>query len=528
MSKLNNKLPKVSDICWMNRNRSGRTDTITMPFKGVIPNALNSVRFIGWKQNNFSYSYQVQIKFTARMIPDKQLATGSDYTKTDWMECYKASDGTVKWRTSSDGPRAYMAADKANRYFRWYSFGGKSLMTKGSYDKLGVTIRVRSLNASKGQHGAWVSKQIYVKCKPDVKVHKIVALADGGFQIYFNTGGWKRGNSKVILKDVRHQDTTKKQNKKNLTEEVGAIGTEEASGYPYAEFAGSGFNTDFEQNQKIVLKNCVFRTSDGVDVSIDGTYTIAKIDADISEPNVSVSKPYEDGECKRVVSISKKDTADDWDKVTAWLNCTMPNGDVIRVNPVEYSGEDDQERLYTFYPPLDCVLKLRVGITNNLGGEFKKTYTVNNFSTLREIPSNGRIIVNYTDGTDEQPSNGMFNGSKVAVMNYETEYSTNATRPHEKELPFGRKRPIAFLGEGLEKTINLKGNIDGTETGEYTTELYSTLKDWEEFQEYQGIVLVRLPNGRMYTALCTNLSIEQADEFDDSRNINITLEEIDI
>lgn len=516
MSTYNKKLPKVSDICFMNSKRTGRTETITMPFKGVIP---SDIPYVGWRQSSYAYNYQVQYLVKARMIPDKQLETGSDTTKTAYKYFNSSWSGDVNKLNRS------IKVDKKNRYFRYYSLSGKSLMTKGSYDKLTITVRVRSFNAKKKQHGAWVSNNLYVKCKPTVTVHKIVALADGGIQIYLNTGGWKRGDSEVILKDVRHEGVNAKQNKKNLVDEVGAIGTEEASGYPYAEFAGDLFNTDFEQNEKIVLKNCVFRTCDGVDVSLDGTYTISPIDADISEPNVTVTREEATGAMS--VKIAKIDTADDWDNVKAWLNCTVA-GKTIRFDSVMASGSDDSARMFDFYPPLDCELKLRVGIDNNLGGKFAKTYTVNEVPNLAPIPSDGRIIINYTDGTDEQPENGMFNGSKVAVMNYETEYSTDATRPHEIEMPFGRTRPIAFLGDGLEKSINIKGNIDGTETGEYATAEHSTYKDWEQFQEQQGIVLARLPFGRTYTALCTQLTIDQADEYDDSRNISMALSEVDI
>ena len=517
MSTYNKKLPKPSEICWMKKDRTGRTDTITMPFKGVIP---SSIPYVGWRQSSYAYSYQVQYKISARLVPDKQLDTGSDYSNTDWKYMNSSWSGNV------DTFNKCVTMDKEHRYYRYFSFSGKSLMTKGSYDKLTITVRVRSFNSKKKQHGAWVSDKIYVKCKPDVKVHKIVALADGGFQLYLNTNGWKRGDSKVILKDIRHQGASKNQIKKTLTDEVGAIGKEEANGYPYAEFAGSGFNTHFEQNEKIVLKNCVFRTCDGVDVSLDGTYTISSIDADISAPNVDIR--WNDNIGRKEVTISKKDSNDDWDKVQAWLICTLPNGEEIRHDAAYISGEDDETRSYWFYPPLDSEMNLRVGITNNLGGKYWKTYTKSNEPALRKIPSNGRIIVNYSTGLETQPNNGMFNGENVVVMNYETEYSVNATRPYEKELPFGRSRPVAFLGEGLEKTISIKGNIDGTETGEHSTELYSTYKDWEKFQEYQGIVQVRMPFGRTYTALCTNLSLEQADEFDDSRNVNMTLEEIDV
>lgn len=516
MSTYNKKLPKPSEICWMNSNRKTRETTIVMPFKGTIP---SGVSYIGWRQSSYAYSYQIQYMVTARMIPDRQLETGTETTKTGWKYPNPAWSGNVNTFNKC------VAQDKKNRYYRYYNFAGKSLMTAGSYDRLAVSVRVRSFNSKKKQHGAWVTKTIYIKCKPDVKVYKIVALADGGIQIYLNTGGWKRGDSQVILGDVRHTGAAAAENKKKLIDEVGAIGGEEAKDYPYAEFAGNLFNTDFRENQQITLKNCTFRTCDGVDVSLDGTYTIDPVSAVIDAPNISVTR--DEDAALISATIAKGDAADDWDDVQAWLNCIV-HGETVRYDYVLSEGSGDATRKFYFRPPLDCEMQMCIGIKNNLGGSFSKTYTVNDLQQLAPILSKERVMINYTDGTDKQPSNGMFNGSKLAVMNYEVDYSIDASRPYEKELPFGRSRPIAFLGEGLEKTLNIKGSIDGTETDEFKTVPYSGYYDWLRFQDQQGIILLRMPFGRTYTALCTKLQISQEDEFDETRSIDLSIDEVEI
>lgn len=516
MSKYNKNLPKPSEICWISANRKNRETTITMPFKGTIP---SDISYIGWRQSSYAYSYQVQYKVTARMVPSKQLETGADTTKTIWKYPNPSWSGDVNTFNKC------VAQDKKNRYYRYYSFAGKSLMTKGSYDKLTVTVRVRSFNKTKKQHGAWVSKNLSIKCKPNIEIYKIVALADGGIQIYLNTNGWMRGDSKVILKSIRHASVDAQENKKELTDEVGAIGGEEAKDYPYAEFKGSDFNTDFRENEQIVLKNCVFRTCDGVDVSLDGTYTIDTVSAVIDAPVMEITRNEDAGLIS--VKISKGDASDDWDNVYAWINCIV-HGKTKRYDYSKMSGSGDSIRYFYFRPPLDCAINLCVGITNNLGGKFTKTYTESNYSGLAKIPSKERVMINYTDGTDEQPANGVFNGSRVASMNYEVDYSIDAQRHYEKEMPFGRRRPVAFLGEGLEKTINIKGSIDGTENDDYKTVPYSSYYDWLDLQEQQGIVLVRMPFGRTFTALCTKLIISQEDEFDETRNIDLSVDEVEI
>lgn len=516
MSTYNKKLPKPSEICFMKTDRTGRTDKITMPFKGVVPS--NGISFVSWRQSSYAYSYQVQYYVKARMIPDKQLQTGAEYTKTDWKYFNPTWSGNVNTMNKC------VTMDKQHRYYRYYGFGGKSLMTKGSYDKLEVVVRVRSFNKTKKQHGDWVSKTLKILCKPTVTVHRIVALADGGFNLYLNTNGWKRGDSEVILKDVRHTGASKKENKQNLIDEVGAIGTEEASGYPYATFKGSNFNTDFEQSESITLKNCVFRTCDGVDVSLDGTYKISSIDADISEPAVTVAINHDKAELDVFVEKQAGQTGDDWDSVQCWMICDGKRFDTL----VDYGQTDDEQRFYRFHPPFDKELQLRVSITNNLGGKFTKTYNSSTHRWLKPIPSNGRIQLDYTDGTDEQLDNGMFYGSKYVSMNYEVEYSMDANRKYETELPFGRSRPVAFLGEGVNRAIKLKGSIDSSKDGFFETVAHSTHNDWLEFQEHQGIVFLRMPEGKHYTALCTNVNISHEEEADETRTVDISLEEVEI
>lgn len=511
MSAYNKSLPKVSDICWMSSDRKKRETTIVMPFEGVIP---SSIPFIGWKQSSYTYSYQVQYMVNARLVPKKQLSTGSKSSKTAWK--YPNSS----WSGDVNTINKCIAPDKDNKYYKYYSFAGKSLMTKGSYDALAVTVRVRSFNKTKKQHGPWVTKDLQVKCKPTVKITKILALADGGIRIHLDTGGWMRGNSKVVLGNVRHESQIK-ENKKKLSCEVDAIGSKSL----YADFPGKNFDADFRENEKIVLKDCYFETCDGVGVALDGTYTIDPASAVLDNPIVSIVKDADEASLE--VELSKSDTADVWGDVESWL--FYKDGTRLkRIDCAESWDCENEGKGFKFYPPLDRELILGIGIENNLGGKYKGTVTQLLKEELTDIASEGRIIVNYTDGTDEQPGNGMFNGSKIAVMNYETEVSTDASRTYETELPHGRKRPVAFLGEGLEMSISIKGTIDATQSDEYTTAKYSSHRHWKDFQEQQGIVLVRLPGGEFYQALCTKVAIDQSDEYDDCKEVTLSMEEVDL
>lgn len=511
MSKYNKSLPKPTDITLMDSKRANRKTTVTMPFGGVIPSGPS---YMGWRQSSFAYSYQVQYYVKARLVPSKQLDTGAKYSKTDWKYPNTAW-GSVKVDSLNKG----VTVDKKNRWYRYFNFAGKSLMTKGSYDRLNIYVRVRSYNPKAKQHGPWVNKTIVVKCVPTVKVHKIVSLADGGLRVYLNTGGWKRGDSQLVMRDVRHADAAKNQNKKSFSVEVDAIGGEEASSYPYVDVSGDYFNTDFLPSEKVVFKNCVFRTCDGADASIDGTYTIDAVSATVDEPKVDIVRDEDSGTV--TVKVSKREASDDWDTVKAWTNVRV-RGNSVRFDPVYSSGTDDAVRTFKFMPPLDSTVELRVKISNDLGGESSYTYAVD------PIPSKGRIIVSYSDGTETQPKNGRFYGSKTAAMNYETDYSTDASRAFDSELPFGRTRPVAFLGEGITNTINVKGSIDATVEEDLATAPYSTYKDWLEFQEQQGLVLLRLPDSYTYQAVTEKVSISQEDEYNETREVSLSFVEVSV
>ncbi len=508
MSTYNKSLPKVSEICFMNASRTVRAKSLLMPFGGTIP-AGNA--YVGWKQNSYAYSYQMQYMVTARMTPARQLETGSQTTKTGWKYFNSAWTGDVGANNKCVAP------DKNNKYYRYYSLAGTTLMTAGSYDRLTITVRVRSFNKKKKQHGAWTTTSLTIYCVPTVSAYKTVVLADGGAKMYLNTNGWTRGNSGISLKSIKDASGNELLKMPTFCD-VNAIGGEEAANYPYIILSGSSLKTGLKQNTAYTLTGS-YVTMDGAEADISGTFITEDISAVIDEPVVAVVRDDDAGELE--VTISKSDGTDDWDDVSAWLTAGG-----MRVDCVASSGSNDAARRYKFMPPLDVDLKLNIGISNDLGGYFQKTCSSADIANLKAFNSDDRLIVNYTDGNDEQPGNGMFYGSKNVQMNYDVEYSTDAERESETELPFGRTRPVAFLGEGVDVTLTVKGTIDST--GELETAASSGYSNWLEFQEQQGIVLLRLPGGQMYQALCTKLTLDQEDEYDEGRTVSMTLKEVDV
>ena len=513
MSTLNKSLPKVSGIRFANSSRANGKTVVTMPLGGAIQ---PDPSYACWKQSSYVYGYQAQYRVRARLTPANELTTGSTTKTTAWKHIADSWDA----KTSIDKLDKCLLPTKKT-WFIYRNFAGEDFAEAGDYDKLEIDIRVRSFSSSKKQHGSWVTGTIVVKCEPTVTFPEIVAFHDGGIRFYLGLGGWTRGGSYLRLSSVMlasdpDRELIKKALAKGeyLSDKVDGIGDEDAGELPYAGFLGKNFNAAFKPGDAIRIEG-VFETCDGVKVDVSGDYVIGGTVASVDTPIVETSIDADRGELTATVSKSNPD--EDWDDVSAWLMC----GDE-RIDPCTVTEGENESRAFTFMPPLDTEAELHVGIENDL--KFSDTFGC---GFVGSVPSRGRVMVNYTDGTHEQPEGGFY-GPLLAVMNFDTDVSESASRPSETALPFGRDLPMAFVGSGLTNSASIKGSIDATPDSCIKTEPFSTLAEWRAFQRQQGVVLVRKPEGWWMHALCTNVSISQEDEYDETKEVSLTLEEVGI
>lgn len=524
MSVLNKKLPKVSDICFTDYARSTRKNVIEMIFDEaadddrIIP---KGVSYACWKQSSFTYGYQAQYRVRARLVPSKQLSTGKTESKTEWKHINPDWDASK----SIDNLNRFMLPDKGNQLYRYLNFGGKELMPKANHDMLSIDIRVRSFSNSAKQHGVWETGTVTVKCKPKVVVREVVAFADGGLRFYFDLGGWKRGGSKFSLTSVVVEDelpdgtkVPREALKGSLRYDyVDALGDEDNGEYPYAGFLGGCFNEGFRPKQEIKFKG-VFTTCDGIDVEMEGNVETSEMTAVVSDPAVTVTRDVDDATVE--VEVEKSVETEDWDEVSAWILCDI-DGKKVRFEPVSSEVGSNEKRLFKFMPPLDCPMDLHVSVSNDL--KFSNPFPC---GSIDPIPSHGRVMVNYTDGTSEQPD-GWFNGHLLAVMNYNVSRSFSGSRAAESAAPFGRGKPIAFLGDAVERGVSLSGTVDATPDSSLATEAFSTSADWHRFHEQQGIVLLRMPHGEWMHALCTDASIAPS-ATGKTETVSLNLKEVDV
>lgn len=511
MSTLNKSLPLPGSICLMDATRLKRGIGITMQYAGVIP---ATMPYVGWKQNSYSYSFQAQWKVKARLSPQKQLDTGVEYTACDWKHFNPEYIGNI------DQLNIGVKADPNNEYLRYYSFAGKSIMTPGRYDQMTISVRVRSFNASKKQHGPWVSRDITVYCVPQVEIYKVVALADGGCNIYFDLHGWNRGGSWFVAHDITCDGKVLLEGK-NLGLQLNAIGSEQAPGHPYVTIPGKYVKGTVKPGKSFTV-NAEFKTCDARVVSGIWDVTVDDVSSVIDSPKLTMIKDNDAG--RIVIDVTKSDIHDDWDSVSCFLQNLFDDAD--KCLPSQVGALENEGRRCVFYPDLDKVYVINTIISNDLGGRHEAISVIAG-DDIR-IESSGRCMINYTEGAaNVAGAERAAYLPLVAAMNYSTTYSVNGKRKSEKETPFGRKKPVAFLGDSVERTIKISGSIDSTPGRDFVSVPFSSYDDWLKFQNTQGIILVRLPNAKTFHGLCSSVNLNQEDEYDEFRTVDVTFEEVD-
>ena len=516
MSTLNKNLVKPSDISWMDKARGNRTKSIAMKFGLSVADGIS---YLGWKQNGYVGSYQVQYKVTGRLTPEEQFSKGASTTVTDWK--YPYSD----WVGDVDKLNKGVKADSGNVYYLGANFKKCIFMTPKLCDKFSIRVRVRPFNIAKKTHGEWVYETLTVYCVPQPKVHKVVALANGGLRVYLDMDGWTRGGTNVFFKDVRHVDGTNAMAKNEVYDVMNGIGDAKAGNYPYVTLNGKYLKESFYADETVVFKDVFVKTCDGEAVSINGSYKIDSVISTIDNPTITIKKDANNHAIS--VSLAKYSPNVQWDDVAVGMVYISSKGTGSVLEVAKTDGANGSST-WLFQPPLDSELQVWVSIKNKLGGDFYKWYTSRDFSALDKIVSGGRAVINYTRGYDVQPDNGLFYGSSVVELLYDVQYNLTTKKQVEKELPWGRSKPVAFLRDGVETSISLSGSIGSVADSEFNLTVNSNIRMWHQFREHQGMVFLRLPDGEFFTAVCTSVSMSPEDEYDEIRQISLSLEEVDV
>lgn len=508
MSTLNSSLPKASNLRFTDKDGKNHHTLVYMSLGGTIDPKSS---FACWQQNSYTYGFQAQYRIKARLTPDNELETGSTTKATAWKHLVPSWDQG----TDIDNIDSFIGPKSSSKWrtYTGFDFAGMDFAEVGGFDKLEINLRVRSFSNSKKQHGVWETGTVTVKCRPEVAFHEIVAFHDGGLRFYLDLGGWKRGGSSFTLKSVKRIGDDTELLKEKSTDAVDGIGDEKNQEWPYAGFLGKHFDTAFKPGEQIHVE-AEFKTCDDVVATISKDCVISGTSATVDAPVIEVEVFDEEAVIK--VHAYKANQNEDWDTVTAWITC-----DGKRYEPCMSEGENDDDRTFTFAPPFDADIELHVGVSNDLYFNDSFPYT-----GIGSIPSKGRVFVNYTDGTHEQPEGGFY-GPLLAVMQYDIEESTDSSRPHDTSHPLGRRRPMAFLGSGLERKVKVKGSIDATPDKRFERTAHSSLEDWRAFEEQQGLVLLRMPNGYCSHALCTGVSMD-SDNSGLSKSVSLTFEEVDV
>lgn len=362
------------------------------------------------------------------------------------------------------------------------------------------------------------------------EVENARAAADGVMQSVLDAcNAYNAANAEYMAAlDVKNSaqaeaDKYPKLNSNTITLTMSAPGQEEDASYPYVTVPGSSLNGCFLPNEDIKFTDCYLKTCDGEKAYFDCVKAIDSVSAIIDRARIEVTR-YETGIIK--TTFRKSDPNDDWDTgATAFMECVV-DGQTVRIDPAYSVGSEESYRSYRFIPPLDADMKVTFNIGNDLGCSATFEYTKEDNALLAAIPSNDRILINYSDGSETQPKNGMYYASKAVAMVYDTDVSTDSSREVETFSPLGRTKPFAVFAEGIKNTVSIKGSIGNTDDGWFEPVPLSGYKDWLEFKKHQGLCIIRRPGGSVMYAACTKLAFSQGEASDETKTVDMSFMEV--
>ena len=90
-------------------------------------------------------------------------------------------------------------------------------------------------------------------------------------------------------------------------------------------------------------------------------------------------------------------------------------------------------------------------------------------------------------------------------------------------MPYGRKSPVAFLGEGVTNAISLSGCI--VDCAPLDVKEAYKLPAWTKVRTTLGMYTLRCPHGEMYSVAVTDVTISA--ERDGLRNVSVNMVEVE-
>lgn len=510
-SKLNSKLPKVTDIRFCTSAGKNLCKGISTGENSKFSIAVN------FKQpsSRTSYtSYQIQYRSRDWFL----VENGSNYTFWSNWKNMKAMTGIAQgstkdpdeWRKGNHG----ICKTTYNQFWKWTNAG-----IGGKYIQRAYQFRVRVYNGKNSTHGPWVTSEALTIKRRCACENETIFIAYGEAYLDFNYQ-WPEADG-VLMRIHSVKDAKGRELKGyKLDQGVRLDKTRTASSTPPLR---TGWHPG---RHKFVL---LYRTpARGEKLTIDGwlevcqtgarTYftknlTVSKIDYEVNTPKIAFAVN------KTAASLTVRVYKSDADDVITSGNVTLK---------YTYNGKEYQQSAYSIskslgiknttdpimtavfpFCPLNTQLNVTASIGSGLGNaSYRKAVTINT----------GRA---WFVGKANNPAR------IAALLVSEGDYPSFEARSQGKstvELAYGRPLPFAAFSPGTTTELQISGTATESSLGIPGVPQRSAPRYWNEVRYDPGIYYLRGPNGEVHKAALQEVQMTRGNK--DTTNVTASFKEV--
>ena len=485
---LNSKLPGVSKIAFCSSAGKDMYRTIYTGENGKFSTK------VGFRQSSFTYPFQVQYRTRSRYTKANAKVKGASWTKWGSWRNAVAVSGIARDATESDKPvnkwlKANKGVNRKSKYLTFLTFS--SYQIAEDYDARQFEFRVRTFNKAKAKHGSWTSQVLSVYRRASVRDETYYASPEGGLICDFNYA-WDRGYSIQVnsLKDSGRRELLQKKVKTTAnTDGQRSAATVPALRDGYipgtVEIPLSKLKREVVPGEALSA-DMRFVTEDKGATAFD-SHEVLDASPEIS-PMV-LTPTWDEVTGVLTVSVAKSDP----DDVIDQLGCTVSytyRGKNYSMEPVASSTDLAAAACgtFTFFPPLGTDLTVKAKSST-----YRSVRTDMAGTSLR---APGYRLNSHVD-------TGL-----CALCWAEPKVDVKSSASVETALPFGRKKQLAFYGEGSSTSLTLTAKVVDGDADQYGG-IYATRECWDKVSENQGIYTLRSAAGDMYKVAVQSVSVSK-------------------
>lgn len=498
-STLNSKLPKCGKPAIFTDISKGKSCTKAFC---KSENGTYSVT-IGCKQpSKKNYSYQVQWRCHFRYTAANAAKKGANWTswtawKTPVAIAAKGSLPAIPADSKANPDtwlRSNVGVNSKVTYKALFALANKSL---GAYQAMAMQVRIRTFDAAKAKHGAWVNSDILVVFdRADVVDETLHAGTDGALDVDYNYI-WDRSR-KLHVTSVK--DASGRELLKSAFVKAPQYDSYRSDQTPCRKRSGYAPGTSTipltslkraVQPNETLTYTAWLETGDGAKTYLTSPKTVIGEDASLGAPRVVVSTNENTG--RAYVEVFKTDADDDLLSVGASVTWTYlgksytAKPSVSNVDTTVNSTTVPVAKFWFDSVPINTALTITVTFENH----YRRTASTKQVVTI--------LVGNYAI------LSGITHRSVVAAAIGNVEIGLSSEHSAIIERPFGRALPFAAIdATGIVNKVSFTAVVDETDTNPY-----ACFKQWNTVRTSPGVYALRLPDGQMYRVAIATVDIGQ-------------------